>query len=372
MRAQFSLSDIEHIKRQLAALLPAVKSSHRVEAMARGLGWNTNAALRAELALSETDRVVDDHAFTEYLDHHGFPGTFGSLGEAVVRCKFSAERDAIATVMEQQPTLTRFGLELPDSPKKMTREERAAALKNRREDMLRPWAVDEFMKACHFLSQFGQRLTINTRSSSYGLKHEAERFHSELAGPVYSYDPYVSNGMLIAAAVHLGFKLKQVGPNAYFNITTKPGHRVPAVPLPRGVRIAAWRNLMIAAINAGLEQKLFTLAPDDNRWTGNGQTYSFTFAGFPAIAHVGVGGYGELKFHAAVNPTKDAAAWIEVSDADFLAGEAFATAWLERRKGAWLQTSARPQCAFRRHILPILAQTDVKPNGYLPEGMFMM
>jgi len=236
--------------------------------------------------------------------------------------------------------------------------------------MLSPRAVDEFMKACRFLSQFGQRLTINTRSSSYGLKHEAERFHRELAGP--DHDPYVSNGMLIAAAVHLGFKLKQVGPNAYFNITTKPGPRVPATALPRGGRIAAWRNLMIAAINAGLDQKLFTLTPDDNRWTGSGQTYSFTFAGLPAIAHVGDGGYGELRFHAAVNPTKDAAAWIKVSNADFRAGEAFATAWLERRKGAWLQTSARPQCAFRRHILPILAQTEVKPNGYLPGGMFMM
>ena len=37
MKAQFSLTDIESIKRELIHLLPDVKSSHRIEAMARGL-----------------------------------------------------------------------------------------------------------------------------------------------------------------------------------------------------------------------------------------------------------------------------------------------------------------------------------------------
>jgi hypothetical protein len=33
-------------------------------------------------------------------------------------------------------------------------------------------------------------------------------------------------------------------------------------------RTRAWRNLMVAAINAGLEQGHFGLTPDDNRWPG--------------------------------------------------------------------------------------------------------
>lgn len=68
MKARFSLVDIACIKRELASLLPNVKSSHRTEAMARGFGWQTNAALRAALAGESMDRAIDDHAFTSYLE----------------------------------------------------------------------------------------------------------------------------------------------------------------------------------------------------------------------------------------------------------------------------------------------------------------
>jgi len=98
MKVQFSLTDIEHLKGELTRLLPAIKSSHRVEAMARGLGWKTNAALRAELARQEQQRNVDDQAFTTYLRHHGFVETKpGALDDAVVRCRL-IEREAIRAV----------------------------------------------------------------------------------------------------------------------------------------------------------------------------------------------------------------------------------------------------------------------------------
>ena len=38
MKTLISLDDVESIKRELIQILPNVKSSHRVEAMARGLG----------------------------------------------------------------------------------------------------------------------------------------------------------------------------------------------------------------------------------------------------------------------------------------------------------------------------------------------
>src|ERR1017187_2122375 len=95
MKAQFSFQDIDHLKRELGHLLPNVKSSHRVEAMARGLGWNTHAALLAELRLRPSERLVDRHVFTGYLKQHQFLDTrFDALDEAVIRCKFAPIRDS--------------------------------------------------------------------------------------------------------------------------------------------------------------------------------------------------------------------------------------------------------------------------------------
>lgn len=47
MKLIVTFNDIEHIKDALRASLPDVKSSHRVEALARGLGSTTNASMRA-------------------------------------------------------------------------------------------------------------------------------------------------------------------------------------------------------------------------------------------------------------------------------------------------------------------------------------
>jgi hypothetical protein len=55
MRSNITLADIERIKDALRASLPDVKSSHRVEAIARGLGWHTNASMRAALAAAPTE-----------------------------------------------------------------------------------------------------------------------------------------------------------------------------------------------------------------------------------------------------------------------------------------------------------------------------
>jgi len=46
MKFAISLTEVERMKDAVRASLPDVKSSHRVEALARGLGWNTNVALR--------------------------------------------------------------------------------------------------------------------------------------------------------------------------------------------------------------------------------------------------------------------------------------------------------------------------------------
>lgn len=379
MKAVFSLSDVDVLKRELASLIPFVKSSHRVEALARSLGFKSNAALRVELLKQPGSREVDDLAFHLYLNEHGFfEGVASTLGEAVIRCKFPTERRALRAAMDFEPTLTRYGLGVFEAARK-TRQQREHDLQQGRAQLLTPDALEEFIRAVEFMSYFPKRQGLNTKATSYGLKHQAEAFHLSRDA-----ESYVSNGALIAAAIHLGFNIGQSGPNAYFNLGSRQQYpvlsafgeegrmtRVPGtVNAVTNLRSTAWQNLLIAAINAGLEQKMFGLEPEDN--PSKKPVFRFTFAGLPAIAHAGDAGYGELIVRAAVGPTEEAEKWIQCNGAGFLAGDAFVSGWLERTKGKWLQTSAKPHGSFRRSLLSRLAMERVVPNGYAATGPFQM
>jgi hypothetical protein len=206
MKLTVTISDIEHMKADLRAALPDVKSSHRVEALARGLGWSTNAAMRVALVSGPIGAGVDEDAFLEYLREHSFDAPRGCITRILAK-------SGIRRAMDLDPTLTHFGYGV-FRDRKQTPEERRAKFAENRASMLEDYAADEFMRAVAFLSRFGRRKTINTRSGSYGLKHDAERF----AGG------YVANGMLIAAALALGFSAKPTdpgSPNAFFNIRSK-------------------------------------------------------------------------------------------------------------------------------------------------------
>lgn len=148
-------------------------------------------------------------------------------------------------------------------------------------------------------------------------------------------------------------------------------------------RSKAWRNLMVCAVNAGLKKKLFTLIANDNRWPGalpqspeetraNGVgdvAYEFELPnGLPAKAYVRDIGWGELSIHVAVNPKGDS---LKSFNAGFSAGDAFATGWLERKKGAWLQSSADLFCC-RSSLKPQLAALNVMPMGYGDKGGVIM
>lgn len=102
MTITLSLSEIEFIKHELTTVLPDVKSSHRVEAVARGLGWNSNAAMRAELGRGAAERTVNDSAFAAYLKDQGFGGTtLGVLSLAVKRCV--EDKQSPVTINLNQP-----------------------------------------------------------------------------------------------------------------------------------------------------------------------------------------------------------------------------------------------------------------------------
>lgn len=136
------------------------------------------------------------------------------------------------------------------------------------------------------------------------------------------------------------------------------------------LRDKAWRNLMVLAINEGLRQKLYSLRPDDNRWPGavsdprerrNGYVFPFTLPnGRPASGYVNDAGFGELSIHVAVIPKGD---WVRASNAGFSAGDAFATGWLERERGVWLQSSP-DMFNCRKWLVSELAALNVTPDGF--------
>jgi hypothetical protein len=155
--------------------------------------------------------------------------------------------------------------------------------------------------------------------------------------------------------------------------------------MSQSMRHRAWTNLMIAAINAGIDQGLFGLAPDDNRWPGavppshpdwpyetRGALFRFALADAPVLAHVDAIGWGELRIAAAAHPTPEAANWIAAYGSGFLAGEAHARGWLERKDGRWLQVPADFDFRCRARLLPQLAALSITPNGFKPNGRLML
>ena len=137
-------------------------------------------------------------------------------------------------------------------------------------------------------------------------------------------------------------------------------------------RQKAWRNLMVCAVNAALTQKLFTLRPGDNRFPDNmrrGEVFDFVLPnGLPARGSVSDAGFNELSVHAAVNPKGD---MVRAFNGGFDAGDAFGTTWVERERGAWMQSSDSSfNC--RKGLLDHLAALQVEPMGYGDRGRVIM
>lgn len=150
----------------------------------------------------------------------------------------------------------------------------------------------------------------------------------------------------------------------------------------RSKRDRGWRNLLVAAVNAGITQRLFTIRPGDNRWPGAvefdemgfgpSHVYRFTIGDIPAIASVSDVGWNELSIHVALWPTVDADHWIGCSNAGLMAGEACATSWLERQKGVWLQVATDKFFVCRTKRLDTVATLEVPPICFGDRGGFFL
>jgi hypothetical protein len=136
----------------------------------------------------------------------------------------------------------------------------------------------------------------------------------------------------------------------------------------RSLRSLAWRNTVVAATNAGLEQGLFSLRPGDNFWSGDGVGFSFMLGGnVPAFALARDAGFDELEIKVALWLKPGAEEFIVCCNAGFREADVIATAWIERRRGAWLQSSPNLfRCRKRR--VGELAAVAIEPHGYCDHG----
>ena len=254
MKLPISLREIEYIKDALRKALPDVKSSHRVEAMARGLGWRTHAAMRAALIGGFVEAKADEDTFVAYLRQHSFYAPRDCLTRALAKA-------GIRRAMDIEPWLTRVGYSTfrePNlhrmGPRSVTPEyrllvaaERRAMFTKLRAAMLDDLAVDGFVSAVTYLSRFRRRETINSKRSSSRINQDAQKFTKER----------IENGMLIAAALALGFTAQPTYPGsvrAFFNISFN-ARNVVAPPARRGYRVLALDLDPEASLTAGAFRK---------------------------------------------------------------------------------------------------------------------
>ncbi|MEW6150884.1 MAG: hypothetical protein AB1745_23110 [Pseudomonadota bacterium] len=158
-----------------------------------------------------------------------------------------------------------------------------------------------------------------------------------------------------------------------------------SVDYSKSSRRRAWRNAMVAGINAALSRRFFSLRPGDNRWPGapreiheqqSAHVFGFEIEGIPSIASLWDAGWDEISVHVALWPTDDAERRIAAVNAGFRAGDLFASGWLERRNGAWLQVSSDSgknwSFCCRKQRLAKVAALQIRPAGYADRGSFAL
>jgi hypothetical protein len=200
-----------------------------------------------------------------------------------------------------------------------------------------------------------------------------------LAGRATVEVPKPSNVRLVQRLRELGYTSVpddlQLVPEFQHSYT--PFHHFP-LNKRRGVRWNSWRNLVVMAINAGLEQRLFGLQPTDNWWPGAARdhhecqsaNYRFDVAsGISAIASVDAQAGDELSIQVVLNPKRpdvNPGIFCGLSD-----GDAVAQCWLERRLGAWIQDGGEG-FSCKRTAQAMLVGLNVMSKGYADQGSFIL
>lgn len=199
---------IDSMKADLTKYFPDIKSSHRVEALARSLGFRTYAALRAvDLFYDGPIRAdVNWSAFNDYLEERGFHATAKPLFLAAGRASI---RLTLGMKDWDYQNLTHEGFYIDTSRHKgETPQTRAERFRKAREDMLSDSSVEEFLRSYIVVSRIPHTRTVTTKRGAYSLKHIAENASLTFPDGEVSPPKYVCTGSLIFAALSAGFWFK--------------------------------------------------------------------------------------------------------------------------------------------------------------------
>lgn len=140
-----NFENLEAAKRELLKKLPTVKSSHRCEALGRGLGYGSHSAARVASKLTADPVTVDGQAFRKYLESQGFNVSPNVLYRAIAKV-------AIANVVTANELLSIWGIGYGRSQRKPDGKwedphERYARFKEHRSELLDDYAITP--SSCH-------------------------------------------------------------------------------------------------------------------------------------------------------------------------------------------------------------------------------
>lgn len=90
--------------------------------------------------------------------------------------------------------------------------------------------------------------------------------------------------------------------------------------------------------------------------------------GLPARVAIHDAGFDELSVQVAVNPKGDR---VRIYNAGLTAGDAYGSTWIERQRGAWIQ-STDDSFRCRRLLIDTLVGMQVDPLGYGDGGRLIM
>jgi hypothetical protein len=207
------------LKASLARWAPGIKSSHRVEALARSLAFSTHAALIAAIDSTTVQIVtVESDAFGAYLRERDF-----EIDENIVHRAVAAA--AIDRVRELHPRLASHGFGVP----RLGREswaERFRRFAANQAEMGEESFAGSFLLSLVLLREIPKTRTIRPRTNSYWLKHVAEKVEANYPNGARLGPGYVPNGAFIAAAIYAGFACRyrqdrdgEEHPNCLFNMS---------------------------------------------------------------------------------------------------------------------------------------------------------
>jgi hypothetical protein len=236
----FGGSDYPLLKEASALYLSEIAPTHRLELLARWCGFNTSVSLRTALnnvCKSDIFLKLDPRAAQVFAADRGIPFDLSALHHTLASA-------AQAKIARETPDLHGHGygrnsVYLLDNEHRDIRKSVAAAevetvvfalrekkFTESRKELIAVRESDNFIRALAFCSALKPIKSINRKHSSYNLKHRAEERGYELVEGVMLHRSYVSNSLLIAAALYVGFVTdadKRINgrssPNAFFNIS---------------------------------------------------------------------------------------------------------------------------------------------------------